>query len=119
MHVWDNIISTCIGWKIEVNNDAGQLFLYKTTLNKSLGMVISFSISINANFEWNLHYLGHPIKISECSMLANFPRELLTLTLIKTLTSELDGSKICPGNPDQKFQVLSKKRQGIFKDHAG
>jgi len=62
------LVYTCIGWKIEVNDDARQLFLYKTNLSESLAMVISFSITINANFEWNLHYLGHPRMFHACQL---------------------------------------------------
>jgi len=95
------------------------LFIYKLRNRHSDGLLVSFSLSINANFEWNLHYLGHPVNIGENSFFADSPERLYTSALIENILKQLDSSKICAGNPDQKFQVLSDNRQGIFNDHAG
>ena len=65
------------------------------------------------------HYLGHPVNIGVCSLFVDSPERLHTSALIENILRKLDNSKICAGNPDQKFQVLSDNRQGVFKDHAG
>ena len=65
---------------------------------------------------WNLHYLGHPVKIGQHSFFVDSSDRLYTSALIENILQKLDNFQICAG---EKFQVLSDNRQGIFNDHEG
>ena len=44
-------IANFIGWETEVDDVAGKLFIYKLSNRQSVGVFVSFSLTIQANFE--------------------------------------------------------------------
>ncbi len=68
-------------------------------------------------FGWKL-FLSHE-EIARCSLLGSFRPTLKTVAEILSLLSMLDEVKICDGNPDNKFCVLSAEHKGVFMDPTG
>ena len=108
--------NTSIGGLSEV-----QLNLYKlgTSPSGHTSMVVLFNLTVTCDFKWNLYYLGESINISRCSLLNDSPALLNNTSSIKRVLHKIDNCRICIGNPDEKFNVLVKFREGNFKDQSG
>ena len=80
---------------------------------------ISFTLQINSSFQWSLTVSGHLVQPDRCSLLADAPTTLQSVTNVDHLLAILDSSKICEGNADPKFQPLINRHKGILRDPSG
>ena len=77
------------------------------------------TILVSSDCTWSLTIDSKEFKVSNCYVLATFLPKLDSVDAIKCLLSCLDNSKICIGNPDDKFKITRDQHQGIFKDRTG
>ena len=86
---------------------------------KQLVTSVSHSLYIQDDFHWRFVCYGRLVLPVTCPLLASVPSTLKLVTDLEQVLALLDGSKICEGNADEKFQVLSKARKGRFMDATG
>ena len=78
---------------------------------------IGFTLRIELGFCWKLFLCSEEVHSSclrECT-----PDTLNTVSRIASLLRRLSQLKICEGNADDKFQVLSTQHKGVFMDPSG
>ena len=81
------------------------------TRTSSQSLVISHCITVRNDMSWSLSVHGVLVDTSKCAVLVNVPTKLSDLSL-NMLVLLLDKSRICAGNPDEKFiSMLQSKKQ--------
>ena len=111
------------GWldASNMSDTAEELILYKVgpSQSNSMTVIVLFNLSITCHFNWSLYYLGESIDISRCSLFDDSPALLNDTSSINSVINKIENCKVCIGSPDEKFDLLVKFRQGIFKDQSG
>ena len=85
----------------------------------SLGEELFFNIRVNADFSWHIMMLGKLINPITSPYLQQFPQFVMSVDDIECLIRKLDAARVCVGNGDDKFSLLSEKNQGSFKSSTG
>ena len=80
-------------------------------------VTIGFTLRVEPDFRWKLFLSSE--EVHSCPFLASVPGHLNTVSQIVSLLTALDSAKICEGNPDAKFHVLSGWIKGVFMDPSG
>ena len=94
-----------------------QLVYYKLHLVRSdAAPEIEFSLQIESDFSWKLHYCGLEVLTENCSLLANLPPLLSCASLVEKFFTLLSSSRPCVGNSDERFLALLSHRDGGFRD---
>jgi hypothetical protein len=81
------------------------------------GPVVAKSIRINDDFSWQLHI--HQKMVHLESLEVSLPCSLVSISAFKEVFSNIVGSNICCGNPDEKFHSLAHSRKGVFLNSKG
>ena len=75
--------------------------------------------TVKENFCWQLHSYGQQIRQEFCILLESLPTKITTISDVEKALVLLSNVKVCQGNPDERFQSLSKARKGCFMDSTG
>lgn len=77
-------------------------------------------LKILPDHSWNLHVGQKQVLVHQLQMFEGLPCQLHTVVdVIRIVTLLSDGSKICVGNPDDKFKDLVSHYKGNFMDYHG
>ena len=77
-------------------------------------------VTISADMSWSLKVHGRPCQVDVASTLFQFtPSKLCTVQHILRLVQLLNDSKVCVGNPDEKYVPLIVHHKGLLKDSSG
>ncbi len=71
---------------------------------------VIFTLAIGESFQWNLMFVHHNIDGLRDRVLAGTPPSLRTVHHVLQLLSRLDSSKICVGNPEERFLEVASHR---------
>ena len=80
---------------------------------------VTFSLSIQTDFSWVLHYCGNKVDTKACSILASASPSLDSVSRVLTVVEAVKDSKVCIGNPDENFLPLLMSRENGFMDSTG
>ena len=80
---------------------------------------VTFSLSIQTDFSWVLHYCGNEVDTKACSILASASPCLDSVSRVLTVVEAVKDSKVCIGNPDENFLPLLMSRENGFMDSTG
>jgi len=65
---------------------------------------VHYCLIVMADFTWKIYVHGKEVPQTLCQWIANIPTALDTVQYVPHALSRLDGSYICKGNGDTKFQ---------------
>lgn len=71
---------------------------------------VTFSLTINSLFRWDLWFTHHNVTEVRDGVLADSPPSLRTVDHVLHLLSMLDAVKICTGNPEEQFLEAASDR---------
>ncbi len=80
---------------------------------------IRFTITIVEDFTWIVFFHAQRLEKDSSCVLQEVPSTVRSPNEIARLTTVIDCSKLCVGNPDDKFIPLLSRREGTFKDQSG
>ena len=80
---------------------------------------VIFSLSIQADFSWVLHFCGKEVDTKACSVLANASPCLDSVSRVLAVVEAVKDNKVCIGNPDENFLPLLMSRENGFMDSTG
>ena len=102
-------------------SSAPYLSLYKLQVLPPLYCCTStFMITIAPDASWTLCVGKSMITRAErCDVLRTCPEKLCSMDDVVGLVSCLEGSKLCEGNPDEKFKNVLCHRGGMIMDQTG
>lgn len=99
---------------------SNDLALYKLTVSPPLmSAKVQYMLTISNDLSWVLCIGQKEIKRSECQMLQDVGHLLSSVEEVISLLVAIDNSKICVGNPDEKFNLLNDRHKGIFRGQSG
>ena len=102
----------------ETSEDA-MLVMVKLATSSLPSVSTPFSVAIRETFTWTLTVADHPLERGDSEALAGIPPVIDSPYGVVNLLKTLDASKICTGNPDDKFVELIDARKGVIKDVSG
>ena len=79
---------------------------------------VAFNVTIQSNLSWSVAYKGKEIPTA-CEVLDDFPLHLSSQRKVQEILAHLDQVLPCPGNPDEDFVALCKKRGGVMRGERG
>ena len=80
---------------------------------------VLFAITIVQDLTWRLRICRHDADLAQVERLCDLPLLLRTVEDVARVTSMLEASKLCVGNPDDRYSTLIKRRKGKFTDAHG
>ena len=80
---------------------------------------MAYSLKIDANFSWTLHYREFELTSERCPVLAGLPAILNSVSRVQDIFTILSKSTTCVGNSDQRFLDLASQRGGHFNNSQG
>lgn len=105
------------GW-LDVNELEGlrdHLTFCKLSCNSTSGNPqVGFSVRVCEDFTWTVLVGGRQLQPSNCAMLIDLPRSLVTVSDVVEALERINTLKVCPGNGDEKFSSLRNFRKGVF-----
>lgn len=78
----------------------------------------TFMLTVSCD-TWTLCVGSKFVNKEHCKLLLGFPAALHSVDDVLKIVSSLENSKFCNGNPDNKFNSLSQRHGGLFKDYHG
>ena len=114
------------GWTSNCVTSAAKedsLALYKLQLQHSplaiASVNIAYMVTVSPNWTWTACIGNKIVDTRRCSRLNSFGETINNVSELIQLLSVIDGSKLCDGNPDEKFNDLVASHKGIFKNQQG
>ena len=80
---------------------------------------VKFTILVKEDFTWKAFFGAQRIETEPNHLLRDVPSILKSPNDVACLTTVIDSSKLCIGNPDARFPPLLSRREGHFKDQSG
>ena len=80
---------------------------------------VKFTILVKEEFTWTVFFGALRIETEPNHLLRDVPSILKSPSDVACLTTAIDSSKLCIGNPDVRFAPLLSRREGHFKDQSG
>ena len=80
---------------------------------------VIFSLSIQTDFSWVLHFCGKEVDTKTCNVLTNASPCLDSVSRVLAVVEAVKDSKVCIGNPDETFLHLLMSRKNGFMDSTG
>ena len=91
-------------------------------IHPSLGRC-DISVEIKSDCSWTLYISKEPFELQSLPTAQSghyfIPTHLMSVDVVLQFLSQLSYQKVCVGNPDEKFEDLLKRHNGIFKDRHG
>ena len=78
----------------------------------------TFMLTVAPDFTWTLCIGRRKVDIEQCQVLRGAHIKLCSVDAIISVLSTLEASKLCEGNPDNKFAELVSHHNGTFKDQS-
>ena len=103
-----------IGWSLLQRDE--KLVLSKLELRGGVP-TLRFSITVEADLNYKAYVYGVEVPHPHSPVLCQ--SALTSADIAYSLVDWLSRSKICKGNPDEKFVVLQASRKGHFMNSAG
>ena len=101
-----------VGWSV-----LSPSTIYKVKCNQPDGRaVVTYSLTVHTDLTWSLTVGAIPILQR---LIPAVPSRLLHYQHLVSLLLTLDGSKLCVGNPDEKYMSLIKGHHGNLHDQTG
>lgn len=114
------IAATIIGWQdmSDISNSDQHLLLARAQVIAG-NPVITFSLTIEENFEWQLCMQGGVIHLESNGLLDPVPHFLSSVSAVHSVISFVNSCSMCCGNTDEQFIPLAVSRKGKFLDALG
>ena len=107
---WQFIVAT--------NNDVSCQYC-KVGVDDTSGLcMVTASITVSSDSTWNAYFNGKRIPVT-CSILSKYPPKITSQRMLSEVIAKLDRAVLCPGNPDNAFVDIYKKKDGIVKGNRG
>ena len=74
---------------------------------------------MNSDFTSNVYVYDNLAQRNQCSLLSDIPEKLQCKEDFDSLFTAVHASKVCIGNPDDRFDPLKSERKGVFKNARG
>ena len=102
-------------WHVIEHGDEVHLCEFRKTSNGT--STVTSSVSIYPDNVWKVFI--HDKKVpAKCPLLATFPDNIL-LSQVSTLVDTVHSAARCPGNPEEKYVDICKKRGGEVRGERG
>ena len=101
--------------------DSSRVAIYKLNVQSPLkSAAVSHMLTISDDFSWTINVANNEVNISQSQLLhrissSNLQTAQATLVVLRLL----DDSKVCVGNPDDRFSCLVSRNKGKFTNHLG
>ena len=107
-------------WSIQSPSSQDRLVIIKVQEQCSAAqpLVITHSITLEADFTWRLSVHGHEIRPANRPVLSHLPTHLGVNGVSQRL-SLLGMLMVCPGHPGQHFVAMANGRKGKFTATSG
>lgn len=109
-------ISTPDSWKVFSDSTRVEYYQLKSTQNGMLH--VATNVIIHTDLSWNVIYRGMKVSAT-CNILTEFPQTITDSRTVQRLLERVDQAVICPGNPEDVFVAVCKKRGGTIKGQRG
>ena len=76
------------------------------------------SVTVSSDGTWNAYFNSKRIPVT-CSILSKYPPKITSQTMLLEVITEIDRAFLCPGNPDNAFVDIYKRKDGIVKGNRG
>ena len=67
---------------------------------------VTITVSISCELKWAVVFSGKELTLTNCPLLCEMPHELTSVNAVLGVISLLNTTKLCAGNPDEKFHKL-------------
>ena len=111
-------VSLPANWQLVSTEDDSRQYCKVGTGGSSGPCTVSASVSISANGTWTAFFDGKKIPATSFA-LSRFPPVLTSQVMESELISELNKSALCPGNPDNIFVKIYRRKGGTVKGNRG
>ena len=107
------------GW-VDATRNEGELALCCFENHSDMPIpAVKFTILVKEDFTWTVFFGAQRIETEPNHLLRDVPSILKSPNDVACLTTAIDSSKLCIGNPDVRFAPLLSQREGHFKDQSG
>ena len=104
-----------VGWHVQTHSQCTTLYKVHCSSQQHTASV-TFSLVISEDLTWTLTSASIPILPSR---VPTIPSSLDYFHQLLSLLITLDRSKLCIGNPDEKFLLLAESRHGKLFNQSG
>lgn len=107
-------------WQLVVatNNDVSCQYC-KVGVDGISGLcMVTASVTVSSDSTWNAYFNGKRIPVT-CNILSKYPPKITSQGMLSEVIAELDRAVLCPGNPDNAFVDIYKKKDGMVKGNRG
>ena len=101
-------------WQVFSDSNSIEYCQLMNDLSLSGMCYVSKSIAIRTDLSWSILVQGQKVPTT-CKFLAHFPPALALSDQASKMVETLNRAFICPGNPDQEFVNVCRKRGGTIK----
>ncbi len=102
------------GW-VDATQSEGELALCCFSHSAAPTPSIRFTIIIKENFTWTIFFRAQRVETNSSLVLQDVPPILNSLNDVACLITVIDSSKLCVGNPDDRFIPLLHQRGEISR----
>ena len=101
-------------WQLAIaNGDTSQYYKLGADAISGLCMVTA-SVAVNSDGTWNAYFNSKKIPVT-CSILSEFPPKVTSQRRLSEIIAVLDRAVLCPGNSEEVFVDIYRKKGGMVK----